>query len=759
MPIEVRIVRIEQDYVVAESLSSAVSGEINILYNDLFLDTEFIEKYSALVQSGGSIIRVGDHIHIKRRFDGSWTRRELKKFGKEVTVGSLVKGYVTGFTENEMMVNIEQGLAAQIPLEQMNLYLQQRINLPEGCEHLPLGARIGIGDPIAGYVVNADSSRIEIDIVLHLKELENGHIDKSRLLFVDLHKQKQQGKNQEVKHKESQIEIVPCPKAVKRVMVIDDESTWAERKLKPWLEAADAEVFIITEDFWESALSEAYKLKPDLIIVDQYLVKTDESLIYGSEILLDLIRPNAHWNLILISRIPLRIHVPNSVWGSVCKSNDMSELAETIKCIQQGLSPRDIKKKQTVEEYVARRNQKETLGQIQSLTVRCRDVLRAKVVCVFAYNILQDRAFWKYGTDLADVFENYKSNMHKSQIRDLAFCSDDQAIVQFPEPRLWSVSWYWFMQILYFEWAIGKRLKTPDRDEVWSLFAFFNSKPKASNSVIREKFETFTTAIEDACWHLHNEETAEDNLKLKRDGECLHDLAHEFVSPTATIRETTDEVLKQISKNSYSLSEITQFFTDINDRTSDIEMLAQHLLRKENINPQEINILNLLKDIVRQYHPYKPESFWKGIRLNTPIVVPKGLTIIGVRPILRSVIDNIVRNALQAIQRTISLRTMGHPKTQYGEIVIEARLQGESAKWLEILIHDTGIGISKFTRDRMWDRNFSSTIRGTGLGMGICQMELATIGGHLEIKETSMYVGTTIGIRLPTKHETHISKV
>lgn len=105
---------------------------------------------------------------------------------------------------------------------------------------------------------------------------------------------------------------------------------------------------------------------------------------------------------------------------------------------------------------------------------------------------------------------------------------------------------------------------------------------------------------------------------------------------------------------------------------------------------------------------------------------------------LRQVIDNLVGNAVKYTGRG-------------GTVTISGNLDVDT---IELVIADTGIGISADDLGRVFDRNFraqtarASGIPGTGLGMGIAREIVEQHDGMLTIT-SSIGVGTRVTLRLP----------
>lgn len=105
---------------------------------------------------------------------------------------------------------------------------------------------------------------------------------------------------------------------------------------------------------------------------------------------------------------------------------------------------------------------------------------------------------------------------------------------------------------------------------------------------------------------------------------------------------------------------------------------------------------------------------------------------------LRQVLDNLIGNAVKYTGRG-------------GAVTLAATRVGES---VELVVADTGIGISADDLDHVFDRHFrartarESGIAGTGLGMGIARDIVEEHDGMLEIAST-IGVGTRATVRLP----------
>ncbi len=102
---------------------------------------------------------------------------------------------------------------------------------------------------------------------------------------------------------------------------------------------------------------------------------------------------------------------------------------------------------------------------------------------------------------------------------------------------------------------------------------------------------------------------------------------------------------------------------------------------------------------------------------------------------LKQVVLNLALNGLDAVDRG-------------GWVKVAARPSGETA---EISVRDNGEGIPSEIRERVFEPFFSTKPpeKGTGLGLALCHDLVRENGGEIELRESTVGVGTEFVIRLP----------
>ena len=120
------------------------------------------------------------------------------------------------------------------------------------------------------------------------------------------------------------------------------------------------------------------------------------------------------------------------------------------------------------------------------------------------------------------------------------------------------------------------------------------------------------------------------------------------------------------------------------------------------------------------------------------------------RQMLRRVVVNLVRNAVQAIrdQRARGSRpnVMDVDDEVLGHVVVSAAREGDGAK---IEVEDDGPGIATSMRGRIFDPYFTTKSDGTGLGLAIVKKVVVEHGGEIEADRSNRLGGARFVLHLP----------
>jgi nitrogen fixation/metabolism regulation signal transduction histidine kinase len=106
------------------------------------------------------------------------------------------------------------------------------------------------------------------------------------------------------------------------------------------------------------------------------------------------------------------------------------------------------------------------------------------------------------------------------------------------------------------------------------------------------------------------------------------------------------------------------------------------------------------------------------------------------RELLRRVVANLIDNAAEAMEGS-SIRRL--------RVATRAEAEGDA---VEILVSDSGHGISPEDKERLFLPHFSTKERGTGLGLAIASRIIAEHNGTIRV-EDNLPTGSTFVIRFP----------
>ena len=130
----------------------------------------------------------------------------------------------------------------------------------------------------------------------------------------------------------------------------------------------------------------------------------------------------------------------------------------------------------------------------------------------------------------------------------------------------------------------------------------------------------------------------------------------------------------------------------------------------------------------------------------------RGIMVALDRQMLRRVLVNLVRNAVQAIRDAQKRKSTPGSSPDVtsaavlGHVTVSAEREGDGAR---IVVEDDGPGIADSVRGRIFDPYFTTKADGTGLGLAIVKKVVVEHGGEIEATASRRLGGARFVLRLP----------
>src|SRR5262252_9261782 len=219
-------------------------------------------------------------------------------------------------------------------------------------------------------------------------------------------------------------------------------------------------------------------------------------------------------------------------------------------------------------------------------------------------------------------------------------------------------------------------------------------------------------------------------------------LAHEIRNPLGGIKGAA-----QLLKRSLDRDSSLQDFANIMIREVDrVDKLIEQLLdlsRPAKLELSPLNIHEVLDDVLLLETQATEELSIVVKKRFDPSLPP----VRGDRAQLTQVFLNLVKNALEALGGT-------------GELIVSTRLEASfhirrrsgRARFLTVLVEDTGPGISEEHRAQLFSPFFTTKSRGSGLGLTLCHRVVTQHGGTIT-HEPRLSGGACFRVSLPVSEE------
>jgi signal transduction histidine kinase len=252
----------------------------------------------------------------------------------------------------------------------------------------------------------------------------------------------------------------------------------------------------------------------------------------------------------------------------------------------------------------------------------------------------------------------------------------------------------------------------------------YRQRLRVAHETLEERVRERTAALEAANTALLTRD------RMAAAGMVAAGVSHEIRSPLCVIKIAVEEILEIL--DTAPPAQVRDLVSDIGESTESIATILRDLssiARPVDDPVGPVDLRGVLDSAVRL----------ASYKLGTGMTLERGPSdapmVSGNAPRLVQLVMNLLHNAARATREghlnTIRIETTTHPTN------------------VVLAISDTGTGMSKATRERLFEPFFTTgrTTGGTGLGLTICRSIVDRMGGSIAI-ESELGAGTTVLVTL-----------
>ena len=205
-------------------------------------------------------------------------------------------------------------------------------------------------------------------------------------------------------------------------------------------------------------------------------------------------------------------------------------------------------------------------------------------------------------------------------------------------------------------------------------------------------------------------------------GELAASIAHEVNQPLCAILNNAaycNRWLERPAKDLPDLEEMREAVSDITEsgrRASEVIARIRTMLRKGEAVRAQVDVNEIIHQVVGLM---RNEALKRSVslKLNLAAGLPP---VFGDRVQLQQVILNLILNGFDA---------MSDIEPENRELQIRTGFSGNKA--LQVEVSDTGVGITQFDAQKIFEAFYTTKPHGLGMGLSICQTIIGTHGGRL----------------------------
>ena len=210
---------------------------------------------------------------------------------------------------------------------------------------------------------------------------------------------------------------------------------------------------------------------------------------------------------------------------------------------------------------------------------------------------------------------------------------------------------------------------------------------------------------------------------------------HETESVIYCMKNDCKTAITLLQKKYPESENIVKFVSQIEKSADDLQSysnLITEYLRKRKRERLEVNVCDIVNDILRHYH-YLLEHYQIEAKIE---FISESVLLDIYRMDLEAVLINFITNAVEALR-------------QVGKRRIWIRVQLLPSQMIEIIFADSGKGVKKRDRERIWNPFFTTKSNGLGLGLAIIKDITEFYDGNVELVDDTEWSGACFRVELP----------
>ncbi len=235
--------------------------------------------------------------------------------------------------------------------------------------------------------------------------------------------------------------------------------------------------------------------------------------------------------------------------------------------------------------------------------------------------------------------------------------------------------------------------------------------------------------------------------KLASLGRLAAGLAHELNNPLSSVAGFAEALQRRVGSDGVTqpsaLAEFQEYVTTIQQEVARAAAIVRRLLDFARQREPAFDLIDISTVVANAVSFVQRQASLANQR----VVVdpfPERCQVYADAQMLQQVFLNLLTNALDAIEGG-------------GEVRIEARRRREEGgrrlrqHWLDVVVSDTGSGISPEDLPKVFDPFFTTKEvgKGTGLGLAVCQSIVEQHQGSIEVRSGGIGEGTVVTVSLP----------